>query len=78
MEFLRANQIVNATKNFEAQQIELQREKYRDAVEALEGTLSINDLHNKHRAIEKSFASGVIPSALIIEIHAKWLITVKV
>lgn len=65
----RANQIVNATKNFEVQQIELQREKYRDAVEALEGTLSITDLHNKHRAIEKSFASGVIPSALIIEIH---------
>lgn len=65
----RANQIVNTTKNFEAQQIELQQEKYRDAVEALEGTLSINDLHNKHRTIEKSFSSGVIPSALIIEIH---------
>lgn len=65
----RAQQLVAATKTFEEQQLSLQSEKYRDAVSALENSLSIEDLHKKHRAIEKSFASGVVPSSLIIEIH---------
>lgn len=65
----RAQQLVAATKTFEEQQLSLQREKYLEAVSALENALSIEDLHKKHRAIEKSFASGVVPSSLIIEIH---------
>lgn len=65
----RAEKIVAATKNFEKSQLELQREKYQDAVSALEESLSISDLHTRHQAIEKSFVSGLVPSTLIIEIH---------
>lgn len=66
---LRAEKIVTVTRNFENQQLDFQREKYRDAVAALENSLSLSDLHRRHRTIEKSFSSGLVPSTLIIEIH---------
>ena len=65
----RAEQILETTKVVENHQLELQRKKYEEAVSTLEGALSISDLYKKHQAIEKSFATGVVPSSLVIEIH---------
>ena len=65
----RAEQLLAATQFHEDHQLELQRERYQDAVSALEATLSIADLHKKHQAVEKSFEAGVVPSSLVIEVH---------
>ncbi|OYZ23536.1 MAG: hypothetical protein B7Y39_04310 [Bdellovibrio sp. 28-41-41] len=65
----RAKMSLAATKEIENQQWNLQREKYQDAVKSLESALSFSELEKKHREVEDSFSTGIIPSSLVIEIH---------
>lgn len=65
----RAENFVSATKLLEEHELALNREKYQDAVEGLQKSMTVEDLHKRHQAIERSFAQGVVPSSLILEIH---------
>lgn len=65
----RAQSALAVTRQVESQQLQLQLEKYQDAVSSLESSLSISDLEKKHRDVESSFGSGIVPSSLVIEIH---------
>ncbi|OYZ19215.1 MAG: hypothetical protein B7Y39_12490 [Bdellovibrio sp. 28-41-41] len=65
----RAQLSLERSKSIEQQQLQLQVEKYKDAVKSLEESLSSADLDKKHRDVEGSFSTGIIPSSLVIEIH---------
>lgn len=65
----RAETALATFKEIENQQLQLQIENYRDAVSALETSISMLELDKKHREIENSFQSGVISSSFVIEIH---------
>lgn len=65
----RAEMLLAATRRTENQQLQLQVERYKDAIEALESSISSADLQRRHREVESAFANGVVPSSLVIEIH---------
>ncbi|MBL7542591.1 MAG: TolC family protein [Bdellovibrionaceae bacterium] len=73
----RAQVAVANAKNIESQRLQLQIDKYKDAVNSLENSLSSTELDRKHRDVESSFGSGVIPSSLVIEIHRQMADYVK-
>ncbi len=66
---LRAENLVSATRLLEEHELMLNREKYQDAVVGLAKAMSLDDLHRRHKAIERSFAQGVVASSLILEVH---------
>lgn len=65
----RAEMILASTRTAENQRLQVEIEKYNDAVASLESSISTSDLHKRHREVESAFANGVVPSSLIIEIH---------
>lgn len=65
----RAEMILSTTRKTENQRLQVEIEKYNDAVSSLESSMSTLDLSKKHREVESAFANGVVPSSLVIEIH---------
>lgn len=73
----RAQVAVENAKTIERQKLQLQIDKYKDAVNSLETSLTTGELERKHRDVESSFGSGVVPSSLVIEIHRQMADYVK-
>lgn len=69
----RAKAALDASVQMENQQLKLSIEKYNDAVEALEKSITFENIQKKHTQVENSFDAGVIPSSLIIEIHRQMI-----
>lgn len=69
----RAQAALDAASKRENQQLKLSIEKYNDAVEALEKSITFENIQKKHAQVENSFDVGVVPSSLIIEIHRQMI-----
>lgn len=65
----RAEMILSATRKTENQRLQVEIERYNDAVSSLESSMSALELSKKHKDVESAFANGVVPSSLVIEIH---------
>ncbi len=64
-----AEATATATVREERNELNLNRQTYEEIVQLLKSTISASDLQRKHREVESSFANGIVPSSLIIEIH---------